>query len=181
MKIALYTETYPPFINGVATHASLLAEGLRRLGHEVLVVTADPAVPKHVVKNGVLRCPAAVSKKIYGYGLPNPYSRDAYRRYNSASGVPRSPAATSASRAASSLAAMPAASIAAASLLTVVVTTSRRPLLRCDETKWFSGQQRWPEFFSRPSPRPRRRSSASVHRCRKRALVNRVPVPDRMH
>lgn len=79
MKIALYTETYPPFINGVATHASLLAEGLRRLGHEVLVVTADPAVPKHVVKNGVLRCPAAVSKKIYGYGLPNPYSRDRFR------------------------------------------------------------------------------------------------------
>lgn len=74
MRIALYTETYPPFINGVATHASLLAEGLRRLGHEVLVVTADPAVSKHVIEDGVLRCPAVVSKRIYGYGLPSPVS-----------------------------------------------------------------------------------------------------------
>ena len=79
MKIAIYSETYPPFINGVATHVSLLTEGLKKLGHEVLVVTADPDVPKHVIRNGVLRCPAAVSKKIYGYGLPNPFSTARFR------------------------------------------------------------------------------------------------------
>lgn len=74
MRIALFTEVYVPYINGVITHVSVLAAGLRALGHEVLIVTADPSVPKHVIRKGVLRCPAAVMKKIYGFGLSSPYS-----------------------------------------------------------------------------------------------------------
>ena len=41
MRIALFTETYLPYINGVVTHVKILKEGLEKLGHEVLIVTAD--------------------------------------------------------------------------------------------------------------------------------------------
>ena len=41
MKIALFTETYLPYINGVVTHVKALHDGLEHLGHEVLVVTVD--------------------------------------------------------------------------------------------------------------------------------------------
>ncbi len=74
MRIAMFTETYPPYINGVATHVSVLTDGLKKLGHDVMVFTADPKVQRDTLRDGVLRSPAAVLKKIYGYGLPSPYS-----------------------------------------------------------------------------------------------------------
>lgn len=74
MKVAMFTETYLPYINGVVTHIRLLKEGLEELGHEVLIVTADPTVRHHRVENGVLRCPAHSFKKIYGYGVALPLS-----------------------------------------------------------------------------------------------------------
>lgn len=69
MKIALFSETYLPYINGVTTHVKTLKEGLEALGHQVLVVTADPKVFEHRLENGVLRCPAMELKEIYGFGL----------------------------------------------------------------------------------------------------------------
>ena len=42
MRIALFSDTYSPEINGVAIHVSALKEGLESLGHEVLVVTTNP-------------------------------------------------------------------------------------------------------------------------------------------
>ena len=74
MKIAIFTESYLPFINGVITHIRLLKEGLEELGHDVLIITADPHVKRHKLSNGVLRCPAAAVKKIYGYGAASPMS-----------------------------------------------------------------------------------------------------------
>ena len=49
MRIALFTETYLPSINGVVTHVKTLKEGLEALGHTVLVVTADSRVNNHVI------------------------------------------------------------------------------------------------------------------------------------
>ena len=69
MRVALFAETYLPFINGVVTHVKSLKDGLERLGHEVLVVTADPNVRHHELKDGVLRCPAHRSKRLYGFGM----------------------------------------------------------------------------------------------------------------
>lgn len=46
-----------------------LKEGLEALGHQFLVVTADPKVFGHKPDNGVLRCPAMELKEIYGLGL----------------------------------------------------------------------------------------------------------------
>jgi 1,2-diacylglycerol 3-alpha-glucosyltransferase len=74
MNIAIFTETYLPYINGVVTHVRLLKEGLEKLGHSVLIVTADPTVKRHRLENGILRCPAFSIKRIYGYGVAFPVS-----------------------------------------------------------------------------------------------------------
>ncbi|MBQ5320817.1 MAG: glycosyltransferase [Oscillospiraceae bacterium] len=74
MKIALFTETYTPCINGVVTHISILKKGLEELGHEVLVVTADTETKRYYIENGIMHCPAKGIKKLYGYGLAAPYS-----------------------------------------------------------------------------------------------------------
>ena len=74
MRIALFTETYLPYISGVVTHIKLLKEGLEKLGHQVLVVTADAQARHHYVKDGVLYCPAKTIKRIYNSGLAAPYS-----------------------------------------------------------------------------------------------------------
>ena len=74
MKVALFAETYLPYINGVVTHIKLLKEGLEKLGHEVLVVTADPDTHRHYIQNGVLHCPAKAFKRFYDYGIAMPLS-----------------------------------------------------------------------------------------------------------
>ena len=71
MKVAIFTETYFPFISGVVTHIKTLKESLEHAGHEVLIVTTSPKAVCHYVKDGVLYCPA-ILKRIYGYGLSNP-------------------------------------------------------------------------------------------------------------
>ncbi len=75
MRIAIFAETYVPFINGVVTHVKVLKDGLTRLGHEVLIVTADPEARKHYIKDGVLHCPAHTMKRLYGFGMASPVSR----------------------------------------------------------------------------------------------------------
>ncbi len=79
MRIAIFSETYLPDVNGVATHVKILSEGLRSLGHEVLVVTADAQKRRHTIESDVLRCPAIKSKRIYNYSLSSPLSFGRYR------------------------------------------------------------------------------------------------------
>ncbi len=79
MKIAIFAETYLPYLNGVVTHICVLKKGLEKLGNEVLIVTADPHARHHFIEDGVLHCPAKTIKKIYGYGLASPLSQ---RRLN---------------------------------------------------------------------------------------------------
>ena len=38
MRIAIFTDTYPPFVNGVSTSTFNLANSLTAHGHDVLVV-----------------------------------------------------------------------------------------------------------------------------------------------
>lgn len=77
MKIAMFTECYEPYINGVITHIKILTQGLRTLGHEVMIVTGDTECAHHYVdENNVLHCPAAkTGKRLYGYPLSSPISR----------------------------------------------------------------------------------------------------------
>jgi 1,2-diacylglycerol 3-alpha-glucosyltransferase len=74
MRIALFTETYLPYTNGVVTHVKILKEGLEKLGHEVLVVCADVDTRRHYIKDGVLHCPGRSFKRFYEYGLASPIS-----------------------------------------------------------------------------------------------------------
>src|SRR5574344_429346 len=75
MKIALLSETYFPYTNGVTTHVKTLKDGFTALGHEVLVITCSPSTKKHYIKDGVLYCPAKAIKSIYGFGVSYPYSK----------------------------------------------------------------------------------------------------------
>lgn len=79
MKIALFSDTYAPEINGVAIHVAALKEGLESLGHEVLVVTTNPKDKDTFQEHGVLHCPSIKLKRIYGYGLSMPINMKQYQ------------------------------------------------------------------------------------------------------
>lgn len=72
MRIAIFAEYYYPFVSGVVTHIETLRGGLQAAGHDVLIVTLDPAARRHYIKDHVLYCPAFALKKVYGYGVANP-------------------------------------------------------------------------------------------------------------
>ncbi|MEG0615215.1 MAG: glycosyltransferase, partial [Oscillospiraceae bacterium] len=74
MRIAIFSETYLPDLNGVATHIKTLKDGLEALGHEVLIIKADASSKKHYIEEDVMHCPAIISKKIYNYSLSSPLS-----------------------------------------------------------------------------------------------------------
>ena len=79
MRIALFTDTYPPEINGVATSCKSLRDTLVSHGHDVLVVTTNPFSDKLIVENGFVRIPGPELKKMYGYRLANIASRKALK------------------------------------------------------------------------------------------------------
>ena len=76
MNIALFSDTYLPDINGVASSTHILYQELKKHNHHVLVVTT-------ILPNGseyqdedenVLRLPGLDLKKMYGYRAANIYS-----------------------------------------------------------------------------------------------------------
>ena len=79
MNIALFTDTYPPEINGVATSSENLRKTLVAHGHQVLLVTTNPFSNKIVFKDNILRIPGINLKKLYGYLLSYPFSDEAMR------------------------------------------------------------------------------------------------------
>lgn len=79
MRVALFTETYYPSVNGVAAHVKTLKNGLEKLGHEVLVVTADKHCKHHYIEEEVLHCPATEVKRFYGFGVAPPISHKRQR------------------------------------------------------------------------------------------------------
>lgn len=76
MNIALFSDTYLPDINGVATSTHILKTELKKHGHHVLVVTTMlPHDSDYVDEDGyVLRLPGLDLKKLYGYRASNIYS-----------------------------------------------------------------------------------------------------------
>ncbi len=69
MNIALFTDTYPPFINGVSTSCYNLAQVLRKNGHRVIVVTPRASSGKMEFIDDVIYMPGIEIKKLYGYRL----------------------------------------------------------------------------------------------------------------
>lgn len=74
MRIGIFTDTYPPFINGVSTSIQMLENALRKKGHKVFIVTVNPddRTFKLENKDRVLRIPG-IPIGIYDYRLTTIY------------------------------------------------------------------------------------------------------------
>lgn len=75
MNIALFTDTYPPFINGVSTSCFNLCKTLKAHGHNVVVIAPRTTDGPYEFKDGVIWVPGIKMKKIYGYRITTLYSR----------------------------------------------------------------------------------------------------------
>lgn len=79
MRIALFTDTYPPEINGVATSCKSLRDILVAHGHDILVVTTNPFSNKVYIDKDFVRIPGPEMKKLYGYRFARIYSHKALK------------------------------------------------------------------------------------------------------
>lgn len=79
MNIVLFSDTFPPEINGVAVSVFNHAKVLRDHGHRVYVITTNP-FSKHITfEQDVLRIPGQKIKQLYGYILAPLYSKKAFQ------------------------------------------------------------------------------------------------------
>ena len=74
MRIGIFTDTYPPFINGVSTSISMLEKALIEEGHEVFIVTVNPENMSYKYEDDerIIRIPG-VPIGIYDYRLTGIY------------------------------------------------------------------------------------------------------------
>ena len=72
MRIGLFTDTYPPYINGVSTSIAMLKTALEKQGHEVFVVTVNSDKFKYENDEKIIRIPG-VPIGIYDYRLTGIY------------------------------------------------------------------------------------------------------------
>ncbi len=74
MRIGLFTDSYPPFINGVSTSVEMLKKALEQKGHTVYIVTVGQNALKYEYdeKNKVMRIPG-VPIGIYDYRISRIY------------------------------------------------------------------------------------------------------------
>jgi len=84
MRIGIFTDTYPPFINGVSTSISMLEKGLIEQGHEVYIVTVNPDDLGYKYENDdrILRIPG-IPIGIYDYRLTGIYPLKALNKIKS--------------------------------------------------------------------------------------------------
>ena len=84
MRIGIFTDTYPPYINGVSTSIVTLEKALRDKGHQVFIVTVNPDNMSYKYENEdhVIRIPG-IPIGIYDYRffIRNPcvYQIEKYR------------------------------------------------------------------------------------------------------
>lgn len=74
MRIAIFTDTYPPYINGVSTSTYNLVQVLKQHGHEVVVVVPRADDGKLEYKDGIIQVPGLELKKLYGYRMTSLFS-----------------------------------------------------------------------------------------------------------
>jgi len=74
MRIGIFTDTYPPYINGVSTSIVMLKGALEKLGHEVFIVTVnnENLSYKYENDNKIIRLPG-IPIGIYDYRLTGIY------------------------------------------------------------------------------------------------------------
>ena len=73
MRIGLFTDTYAPHINGVATSILMLEHALRKLGHDVYIVTVNNDILSYDFgKENIIRI-QGITTGIYDYRLSGIY------------------------------------------------------------------------------------------------------------
>lgn len=74
MRIGLFTDTYPPYINGVSTSVYMLKQALEKKGHQVYIVTVNDELTKYKLEddNKIIRIPG-IPTGIYDYRLTGIY------------------------------------------------------------------------------------------------------------
>lgn len=74
MRIGIFTDTYPPYINGVSTSIQMLEKALKNKGHQVYIVTVNNKNMKYVYENDgkTIRIPG-IPIGIYDYRLTGIY------------------------------------------------------------------------------------------------------------
>ena len=72
MRIGLFSDTYPPFINGVSTSVLMLKQGLEKLGHEVYVVTINSESFCYKEEENILKVPG-IRCGIFDYRISGVY------------------------------------------------------------------------------------------------------------
>lgn len=85
MRIAIFSDTYSPEINGVATSTSNLHTILNRMGHLCITVTTNPYSKETIFENNVIRVPGVELKKLYNYRMAsifNPQAMKILDRFN---------------------------------------------------------------------------------------------------
>ena len=75
MRIGLFSDTYPPYVNGVSTSVLALQRALEKEGHEVFIVTVNSENMhfKYENHNKIILVPGIPIKKIYDYRIAGFY------------------------------------------------------------------------------------------------------------
>lgn len=72
MRVALFTDTYLPDVNGVVTSIELLRQELEKNGHDAYVVCTYPGIMKIKQDGKIIRLPGIELKQLYGYAMASP-------------------------------------------------------------------------------------------------------------
>ena len=78
MRVAIFTDTYPPYVNGVSTSCFNLANALKARGDEVLVVAPNPKAKdaKLELIDNVLYIPGMTLRGYYGFRITNMFANE---------------------------------------------------------------------------------------------------------
>ena len=75
MRVGIFTESYPPLVNGVATSILMLQRALERQGHEVFIITVGEDKLKYTLEDDgkILRLPSINIAHLYDYKMTSVY------------------------------------------------------------------------------------------------------------
>lgn len=74
MNIVIFSDTFYPEVNGVATSSKNLYDVLKSKGHKVYIITSNPFTNKVIVEDDVIRIPGIKMPFLYDYVLTGIYS-----------------------------------------------------------------------------------------------------------
>ncbi len=75
MRVGIFTESYPPLVNGVSTSILMLQNALEKLGHEVFIVTVSDDKKNYTLEDDghILRLPSMNLANFYDYKFTSVY------------------------------------------------------------------------------------------------------------